>query len=44
LDSNVKDLDALKEAAEARLTSRQENVAAMKQDRKIRPTINNREE
>jgi len=44
LDSNVKDLDALKEAAESRLTSRQENVAAMKQDRKVRPTHNKREE
>lgn len=33
LKDNVKDLKALKEAAEARLTKRQENVAAMKQEK-----------
>ena len=33
LEDNVKDLEALKEAAEARLTKRQETVAAMKQDK-----------
>lgn len=33
LKDNVKDLEALKEAAEARLTKRQENVAAMKQEK-----------
>ena len=33
LKDNVKDLEALKEAAEARLTKRQETVAAMKQDK-----------
>jgi len=33
LDSNVKDLEALKEAAEARLTKRQETVAEMKKEK-----------
>ena len=33
LEDNVKDLESLKEAAEARLTKRQETVAAMKQDK-----------
>ena len=33
LEDDVKDLEALKEAAEARLTKRQETVAAMKQDK-----------
>ena len=33
LEDNVKDLESLKEAAESRLTKRQETVAAMKQDK-----------
>ena len=33
LDNNVKDLEATKEAAEARLTKRQELVAAAKQEK-----------
>ncbi len=33
LDSNVKDLETLKEAAEARLTKRQETVAEMKKEK-----------
>ena len=33
LEDNVKDLDALKEAAASRLTKRQETVAAMKQEK-----------
>ena len=36
LGENVSDLDGLKEAAEARKTKRQEQVAAMKQEKRDR--------